>query len=227
MKSIQDAVADGIGKVEIEAPPVMADTTKQGAEPVAWDGWILREVFFDAGEPISHREPIFAPPSGIVEGAEPVAWMLRKKSDNFVRGLTASAPSDETLAIAEIDGDEWLPLYTATPSDLAAGMEKGIEDLAYSVKIRGEALTASDDEELKSIGEHYIGLSDEIAAIRAAIPQAGEFVVVNRQNLGDLLAVIHHDGGHYAADNGLEKAITDAMQVVIDERNAAATNGGK
>jgi hypothetical protein len=45
--------------------------------------------------------------------AEPVAWMLRKKSSGFVRGLTASAPSDETLQIAEIDGDEWVPLYSA------------------------------------------------------------------------------------------------------------------
>lgn len=26
-------------------------------EPIAWNGWVLREVFFDNGDPCGHREP--------------------------------------------------------------------------------------------------------------------------------------------------------------------------
>ena len=39
-----------------------------------------------------------------------------------------------------------------------------------------------------------------------------------RANLGDLLAVIHRDGGHYQAEHGLERACADAEKVVIDLR---------
>lgn len=36
--------------------------------------------------------------------------------------------------------------------------------------------------------------------------------------LGNLLAVIHRDGGHYQAEHGLERACADAEKVVIDLR---------
>jgi hypothetical protein len=36
--------------------------------------------------------------------------------------------------------------------------------------------------------------------------------------LQNLLAVIHRDGGHYIAEHGIDKATTDAMQLVFDER---------
>lgn len=35
-----------------------------------------------------------------------------------------------------------------------------------------------------------------------------------RKQLGDLLAVIHRDGGHYQDAHGTEKAVEDAMRVV-------------
>ena len=39
-------------------------------DPVAYNGWVLREVLFDNGEPVGHREPAKAEPQG-----EPVtAW---------------------------------------------------------------------------------------------------------------------------------------------------------
>jgi len=36
--------------------------------------------------------------------------------------------------------------------------------------------------------------------------------------LGNLLAVIHRDGGHYESEHGTEKAVTDAMQRICDTR---------
>lgn len=34
----------------------------------------------------------------------------------------------------------------------------------------------------------------------------------------DLLAVIHRDGGHYEQEHGTEQAITDAIDIVLQER---------
>jgi hypothetical protein len=42
-------------------------------------------------------------------------------------------------------------------------------------------------------------------------------------HLGNLLAVIHRDGGHYQGDNGTDQAVSDGMQIVsslIAERDA-------
>ena len=38
--------------------------------------------------------------------------------------------------------------------------------------------------------------------------------------IGNLLAVIHRDGGHYAAERGILKACADAEQIVQRERLA-------
>ena len=38
--------------------------------------------------------------------------------------------------------------------------------------------------------------------------------------IGNLLAVIHRDGGHYAAERGILKACADAERIITDERRA-------
>ena len=43
-----------------------------------------------------------------------------------------------------------------------------------------------------------------------------------RQRVGDLLAVIHRDGGHYQIEHGEEKAIEDAKSVVLTDRQRVA-----
>jgi hypothetical protein len=43
------------------------------------------------------------------------------------------------------------------------------------------------------------------------------------QTLRNLLAVIHRDGGHYAAEHGLDKASLDAEKVVIQTRAELAS----
>ncbi len=49
-----------------------------------------------------------------------------------------------------------------------------------------------------------------IAAARTAIPELLDEIERLRQSLGNLLAVIHRDGGHYTAMHGREKAVRDA-----------------
>lgn len=40
--------------------------------------------------------------------------------------------------------------------------------------------------------------------------------------LGELLAVIHHDGGHYQAEHGAKKATADAIEIIHADRAAIA-----
>jgi hypothetical protein len=42
---------------------------KRVPEPGEYHGWVLREVLFDNGEPVGHREPV----------QEPVAWMCNNE----------------------------------------------------------------------------------------------------------------------------------------------------
>jgi len=46
----------------------LAEQPAEPQDPVAYNGWVLREVLFDNGEPVGHREPTKAEPQ------EPVAW---------------------------------------------------------------------------------------------------------------------------------------------------------
>lgn len=43
-----------------------------------------------------------------------------------------------------------------------------------------------------------------------------------KQKVGDLLATIHRDGGHYTAEHGLEKSLADAINVVCEDRRKLA-----
>jgi hypothetical protein len=48
----------------------IAELEKQ--EPVAWNGWVLREVYFEDGIPCTHREP----PKREAEKQEPFGWVI-------------------------------------------------------------------------------------------------------------------------------------------------------
>lgn len=43
------------------------------------------------------------------------------------------------------------------------------------------------------------------------------------QEIGNLLAVIHRDGGHYITQHGLSKAITDAISIIYTLRESLPT----
>jgi len=57
----------------------------------------------------------------------PVAWMLRKKSSGFVRGISAAKPDEETLQIARMEGDEWVPLRIDESYDNCAQAIEGMK----------------------------------------------------------------------------------------------------
>ena len=62
-----------------------------------------------------------------------------------------------------------------------------------------------------------MGIAWESGLADAALA-AQEKVKANNQCVGDLLAVIHGDGGHYLAEHGLEKACKDAEKEVVSLR---------
>ena len=54
-----------------------------------------------------------------------VAWMLTRKRDGFIRATYNVKPTDEQIAIAEHDGDVYVPLtYAATVAELRAEVER-------------------------------------------------------------------------------------------------------
>ncbi len=56
-------------------------------------------------------------------------------------------------------------------------------------------------------------------------PISDKFLEKARENqfFGNVLAVIHRDGGHYITEHGAEKASRDAIKIIIDERAARET----
>ena len=132
-----------------------------------YHGWLLREVLFDNGEPIAHREP--AAPTPYTEAdclaaekkwsapaaptvVEPVAFVNAK----HLQGLTLGF-----YGYAEIYTDESagrVPLYTAPPRPAPALTDEEIRDLWSSLCVTPPpppppaALT---DEEMKQLWKHH------------------------------------------------------------------------
>jgi hypothetical protein len=47
----------------------------------------------------------------------------------------------------------------------------------------------------------------------------GEICLVSAKHmLSELLAVIHRDGGHYQGEHGINKAVKDAIDLILQER---------
>jgi hypothetical protein len=51
-----DQIALEQARQTIRALKQATEQFEQERDPVAWDGWIVREVLFDEGEPVGHRE---------------------------------------------------------------------------------------------------------------------------------------------------------------------------
>ena len=61
---------------------------------------------------------------------------------------------------------------------------------------------------------------DLVEAVRAMARERDEA----RRDLGEILAVIHRDGGHYTGEHGLSQSVADAhatWAVVVRERDTA------
>ena len=76
-----------------------------------------------------------------MERAEPVAWMLRRKRDGFVRACYSEAPSALSLQMADQDGDEYILLYTHPAPEVTRDAERYRwlrADHSYSSVYKGE-----------------------------------------------------------------------------------------
>jgi hypothetical protein len=85
----------GSKQFEIEAEAITALRTAI-AEAKKQDGWVLREVLFDEGEPIAHRES---------EKQKPVAWVNKDDLGKFDMRVRANCDYYHTM-----------PLYTTPPA---------------------------------------------------------------------------------------------------------------
>ena len=73
-----DQIALEQARQTIQALKQATEQSKQKRDPIAWNGWIVREVLFDEGEPVGHR----APPQPVAQPeAEPVVWQFRMRPD--------------------------------------------------------------------------------------------------------------------------------------------------
>ncbi len=106
---LEDASADmlietGDKNYYVEAIAVLRQALvkpEQKSDPSAWHGWVLREVLFDNGEPIGHREP----------EQEPVAWANSFDLQNFDMKVRTGPDLNHTV-----------PLYTAPPKKQLVGL---------------------------------------------------------------------------------------------------------
>lgn len=131
-----------------------------------------------------------------------VAWMLTRKRDGFIRATYNVKPTDEQIAIAEHDGDVYVPLtYAATVAELRAEVERLSEQLRY-VADACEHETARADAAERRVGELEAGVSVLAKRWRAEAvklrEQAGR--ALRRENAGYHPAVPHSELAQAAKD---------------------------
>ena len=105
-----DQIALEQARQTIQALKQATEQSKQKRDPIAWNGWIVREVLFDEGEPVGHRAPPQPEP-------EPVAWqrietapktgrkviLFYLNRNNFPRTVMARWLTDDEAAETDTD----------------------------------------------------------------------------------------------------------------------------
>lgn len=98
------------------------------------------------------------------------------------------------------------------------------------VRVEGELLLvgpgpqpryfASEEPPRLALMHYALSMRWPIAEILAPGEPTRAEVLADRQHFGDLLAVIHRDGGHYLAQHGVERACFDGARRVLYDREA-------
>ncbi len=147
--------------------------------------------------------------------------LLRAMSDvvaerDQLRAKVATLELLQQEAIAnEIDRDEELQ---DVRTDLAAAvartssLERTIATIQMRLRRAGQLLI----EEIGADGPENADDTAERAA--GVIRNQADAIATMSDQLGNLLAVIHRDGGHYESEHGTERACADAMQRICDTR---------
>lgn len=60
-----------------------------------------------------------------------------------------------------------------------------------------------------------VQLHEQVTVLKAERDEAERTRDAMQQTLYDLLARIHRDGGHYIVENGFEKAVEDAHDLIV------------
>jgi hypothetical protein len=123
-----------------------------------------------------------------------------------------------------IDGDYYarLVLDLLARAEAAEARSKDLGEvlfcLAEQVDMSGYLKNHGDDNFRSAYDNARAALASEGAA-------AGE--MTPGQHLGNLLAIIHRDGGHYQAEHGTQKAVADAIQWASEQHARAEAAEGR
>lgn len=123
----------------------------------------------------------------------------------------------EKQAAAKIDplqspGVQGLAQLGRNAIDRTSSLDRTIATLQMRLRRAGQLLI----EEIGAGGPENADDTAERAA--GVIRKQADTIAALSSQLGNLLAVIHRDGGHYESEHGTEKAVTDAMQRICDTR---------
>ena len=123
----------------------------------------------------------------------------------------------EKQAAAKIDplqnpGVQGLAQLGRNAIDRTSSLERTIATLQMRLRRAGQLLI----EEIGADGPESADDTAERAA--GVIRRQADAIAALSSQLGNLLAVIHRDGGHYESEYGTEKACADAMQRICDTR---------
>jgi len=161
------------------------------------------------------------------EGVTPGPWTLKVEGDDYI----VSAPTDTCLMSDEPyyptapNREDAIWIARCSPDNVLSALRSLSARLAEAERERDAALA---DNEAYAITEAQVGeprreeaeaLDDwqaraEAAEARAALLAAD--LNEARANVGNLLARIHRDGGHYEARHGTAKAVADADLIVAE-----------
>jgi hypothetical protein len=116
-----------------------------------------------------------------------------------------------------VEGDTGAELTVRAPNGFAVELD------ANSTDPRERFAYFAIRQLLSDLAERDARIAELTASRNFAMEERDGWIVSHAQlfrKIGNLLAVIHRDGGHYQSEHGLDKAIADAHQRICDTRVA-------
>lgn len=114
--------------------------------------------------------------------------------------------------IDENPGVQGLAQLGRNAIERVSSLERTIATLQMRLRRAGYLLI----EEIGADGPE--GADDTAERAAGLIRKQADAIAALSSQLGNLLAIIHRDGGHYESEHGTEKACADAMQRICDTR---------
>jgi hypothetical protein len=122
--------------------------------------------------------------------------------------MSAEIDSNDRVVSVRVGGT----VYLAATGHKQPSWARGMADLA------GEIVRLKDENQRLSHSNESFK-----ATVRWDAVMAAEITKLER-HLGNLLAIVHSDGGHYAAEHGIEKAVADAPDAIYARNSGLAAD---